>query len=240
MPRPSTVCSFVREAPELSGTLGAGPILPKARRRIRRNDPAGAGAARGPMDLSEDQLIEAVARLLSGSEPGVVVGPGDDAAVVEPGRRAARAHDGPPRRGGALRARRDLGTRPRRQGDHRERLGRRGDGGEPPLRARRARGAERRRRGLGDGAGRRDARCLRGVRARAGRRRHEPGRPRRRLGGRGGRGRTRPRGAALGRSRRRPDRRDRARSARRPAASRSRGRRPAERPRRSRSPGAAP
>ena len=37
------------------------------------------------MDLSEDQLIEAVARLLSGSEPGVVVGPGDDAAVVDQG-----------------------------------------------------------------------------------------------------------------------------------------------------------
>ena len=37
------------------------------------------------MDLSEDRLIEAVARLLSGSEPGVVVGPGDDAAVVDQG-----------------------------------------------------------------------------------------------------------------------------------------------------------
>ena len=37
------------------------------------------------MDLSEDELIKAVARLLSGSEPGVVVGLGDDAAVVEPG-----------------------------------------------------------------------------------------------------------------------------------------------------------
>ena len=33
----------------------------------------------------EDELIKAVARLLSGSEPGVVVGLGDDAAVVEPG-----------------------------------------------------------------------------------------------------------------------------------------------------------
>ena len=37
------------------------------------------------MELSEDELIKAVARLLSGSEPGVVVGVGDDAAVVEPG-----------------------------------------------------------------------------------------------------------------------------------------------------------
>jgi thiamine-monophosphate kinase len=37
------------------------------------------------MDLSEDQLIETISRLLSGREPGVVVGIGDDAAVVEPG-----------------------------------------------------------------------------------------------------------------------------------------------------------
>jgi thiamine-monophosphate kinase len=37
------------------------------------------------MELSEDQLIEAIARLLSGEEPGVVVGIGDDAAVVVPG-----------------------------------------------------------------------------------------------------------------------------------------------------------
>jgi thiamine-monophosphate kinase len=37
------------------------------------------------VDLSEDELIKAVARLLSGSEPGVVIGLGDDAAVVEPG-----------------------------------------------------------------------------------------------------------------------------------------------------------
>ena len=38
------------------------------------------------MELSEDQLIEAIARVLSGEEPGVVVGIGDDAAVVQPGR----------------------------------------------------------------------------------------------------------------------------------------------------------
>jgi thiamine-monophosphate kinase len=37
------------------------------------------------MELSEDQLIEAIARVVSGGEPGVVVGIGDDAAVVEPG-----------------------------------------------------------------------------------------------------------------------------------------------------------
>ena len=37
------------------------------------------------MDLSEDELVRAVSRLVSGSEPGVVVGLGDDAAVVEPG-----------------------------------------------------------------------------------------------------------------------------------------------------------
>lgn len=37
------------------------------------------------MDLSEDELVRAIARLLSAPEPGVVVGPGDDAAVVEAG-----------------------------------------------------------------------------------------------------------------------------------------------------------
>lgn len=37
------------------------------------------------MELSEDQLIAAIARVLSGEEPGVVVGIGDDAAVVRPG-----------------------------------------------------------------------------------------------------------------------------------------------------------
>jgi thiamine-monophosphate kinase len=38
------------------------------------------------MELSEDQLIEAIARVLSGEQPGVVVGIGDDAAVVQSGR----------------------------------------------------------------------------------------------------------------------------------------------------------
>jgi thiamine-monophosphate kinase len=37
------------------------------------------------VDLTEDQLIEAIRRVLSGEQPGVVVGLGDDAAVVEPG-----------------------------------------------------------------------------------------------------------------------------------------------------------
>ena len=38
------------------------------------------------MELTEDELIAAITRLLSGSQPGVVVGVGDDAAVIEPGR----------------------------------------------------------------------------------------------------------------------------------------------------------
>lgn len=37
------------------------------------------------MDLAEDELIAALRRVLSDDEPGVVVGLGDDAAVVEPG-----------------------------------------------------------------------------------------------------------------------------------------------------------
>jgi thiamine-monophosphate kinase len=37
------------------------------------------------MDLTEDQLIAAIGRVLSGAGPDVVVGPGDDAAVVGPG-----------------------------------------------------------------------------------------------------------------------------------------------------------
>ncbi|MGZ8662662.1 MAG: thiamine-phosphate kinase [Actinomycetota bacterium] len=37
------------------------------------------------MELTEDQLIEAIRRVLSGEQPGVVLGLGDDAAVVEPG-----------------------------------------------------------------------------------------------------------------------------------------------------------
>ncbi|MBA3739217.1 MAG: thiamine-phosphate kinase, partial [Actinobacteria bacterium] len=39
----------------------------------------------GQMDLSEDQLIEAIRRVLSGAGPEVIVGPGDDAAVVRSG-----------------------------------------------------------------------------------------------------------------------------------------------------------
>jgi thiamine-monophosphate kinase len=37
------------------------------------------------MQLTEDELIAAVTKVLSGDAPGVLVGPGDDAAVVEPG-----------------------------------------------------------------------------------------------------------------------------------------------------------
>jgi thiamine-monophosphate kinase len=37
--------------------------------------------------LSEDELIQAIRKLLSGQAPGVVVGPGDDAALVEMGDR---------------------------------------------------------------------------------------------------------------------------------------------------------
>jgi thiamine-monophosphate kinase len=37
--------------------------------------------------LSEDELIQAIRRLLSGQAPGVVLGPGDDAALVEMGDR---------------------------------------------------------------------------------------------------------------------------------------------------------
>src|SRR4029450_8718587 len=37
------------------------------------------------MDLSEDELIEAIRRVLSGAGPDVLVGPGDDAAVVTSG-----------------------------------------------------------------------------------------------------------------------------------------------------------
>jgi thiamine-monophosphate kinase len=37
------------------------------------------------IELSEDELVEAIARVLSGGQPGVAVGIGDDAAVLEPG-----------------------------------------------------------------------------------------------------------------------------------------------------------
>jgi thiamine-monophosphate kinase len=39
---------------------------------------------RRAIDLSEDELVEAIARVLSAPEPGVVIGIGDDAAVLEP------------------------------------------------------------------------------------------------------------------------------------------------------------
>jgi thiamine-monophosphate kinase len=37
------------------------------------------------MDLTEDQLLAAINRVLSGAGPEVLVGPGDDAAIVRPG-----------------------------------------------------------------------------------------------------------------------------------------------------------
>lgn len=37
------------------------------------------------MDLTEDELTSAIGRVLSGAGPEVIVGPGDDAAVVRPG-----------------------------------------------------------------------------------------------------------------------------------------------------------
>src|SRR5207237_8045614 len=36
--------------------------------------------------FTEDALVAVIRKVLSGEGPGVVVGPGDDAAVVEPGR----------------------------------------------------------------------------------------------------------------------------------------------------------
>jgi thiamine-monophosphate kinase len=38
------------------------------------------------MELTEDQLVAAVAKVISGDAPGVLLGVGDDAALVEPGR----------------------------------------------------------------------------------------------------------------------------------------------------------
>lgn len=38
------------------------------------------------MDQTEDQLVQAIRKVLSGDSPGVIVGVGDDAAVVEPAR----------------------------------------------------------------------------------------------------------------------------------------------------------
>ena len=82
------------------------------------------------MELSEDELVKAVARLLSGGEPGVVVGPGDDAAVVEPGAgqlvlTTDLLAEGVHFERGSISAR-DLGARPSP-----ERLGRRGEAPAP-------------------------------------------------------------------------------------------------------------
>jgi len=44
------------------------------------------GGARGDRRLTEDELVSVIRKVLSGEGPGVLVGPGDDAAVVESGR----------------------------------------------------------------------------------------------------------------------------------------------------------
>jgi len=68
------------------GTARSPTILPNGHRTPRPTDRTEwVDGHRVRMELSEDQLIEAIARVLSGEEPGVVVGIGDDAAVVQPG-----------------------------------------------------------------------------------------------------------------------------------------------------------
>src|SRR3990172_847502 len=75
--------SDIRSGPlgaRLSYPTGTGPFRPTDRtERVDRPPQV-------RMELSEDQLIEAIARVISGEEPGVVLGIGDDAAVVQPGR----------------------------------------------------------------------------------------------------------------------------------------------------------
>src|SRR4029453_12555400 len=43
------------------------------------------GSAEGDMDINEDELLVAIRRVLSSTDPGVIVAVGDDAAVVRPG-----------------------------------------------------------------------------------------------------------------------------------------------------------
>src|SRR5438105_12778676 len=49
------------------------------------------GDARGSGDrrMTEDELVAVIRKVLSGEGPGVLVGPGDDAAIVESGRGAS-------------------------------------------------------------------------------------------------------------------------------------------------------
>src|ERR1051326_4311432 len=62
-------------------------ILPEGRHRTACAASNNPRPRRPPMrmELTEDQLVAAVAKVLSGDAPGVLVGVGDDAAVVEPG-----------------------------------------------------------------------------------------------------------------------------------------------------------
>src|SRR6266540_3734320 len=146
-----------------------GPRPPGCRERATRR--AGTDA----MELTEEELVEAIRKVLSGELPGVQVGIGDDAAVV--GSRG-QVHRG-------------------------ERVRHRGHGRQSPIRDGIARDPRRRRRRVGDGALRGDAGRVRRVRAGARGRRHEP-RRRRRYRRRGGwRGWVGARRHALGSSTRR-------------------------------------
>ena len=177
------------------------------------------------MDVSRTELLEAIRRVLSGAGPEVRVGVGDDAAVVAPGLGRARPHD---RRAGRGRrtssAATDGGARPRVQGDRRERERHRGDG-------RAARGSRcapspcptRRRRRVGDGAVRRDARGVRRVRPVAGGRQPARGREVHDRGDRDGRGGAGPGGPALRRAARRSCRGHRRARRRAPPGCGSRG-----------------
>ena len=57
-----------------------GSAGPAARRA--HTDP---GRYHGPVATREDALIEVIRKVLSGDSPGVRLGPGDDAALVDPG-----------------------------------------------------------------------------------------------------------------------------------------------------------
>jgi len=51
--------------------------------RTPNPDAPSHAARRAPATTSEDELVHTIRRLLSGNAPGVVLGPGDDAALVE-------------------------------------------------------------------------------------------------------------------------------------------------------------
>src|SRR3990172_87686 len=109
--------------------------------RARPKDPTGAyGSLRGPADRGDrPRALGRGAGRGRGHRRRRRRGP-------VRGRRGG-ADDRPARRGRALRARVDLGQGPRREGDPGQRLGHRGDGREPAVRGRLARGPGRRRSG---------------------------------------------------------------------------------------------